>query len=517
MPEENNTSKVKKEIFPQDLSAQLAALNESAQMKEYRRLRTQATDCPWNPIFHFYAPDGRINDPNGLCFWRGNYHLFYQAYPPADPRQHWGHAYSVDMVHWIDLPLAIYPDKEEAAYSGATCVEENRVIAMYHGRGAGSMIATSSDPLLLNWEKEETNPVIPIPPNQLESGGKPYDVFDPFIWKEETGYYALSGTFYGDMRKRGRSDQNRMVEHLFYSQDLKCWDYRGEFAPDGFPQIPLGNDGACPYFLPLGERYVLFSFSHWSGAYATIGDYDRSTHHFTPQRTHQFNHGPVGCSSYQAPSAMPDGKGGVYFILNTKDSYHGMARYGMMSLMYHMSLDEEGEMRITPVKSIDMLHGGKYEKDEILLPPFQEVVLEKEGKAVDIHCRFDGGSARAIRLRVFRSRNAEEYTDIVVHLEGARYRGLGYLTIDTINGSLSKEVLSRIPESTAFQLKENEQIDLRILLDHCILEVFVNDRAVLMQHVYPTLNDSAGISITAIGGEAMLRHISVWDMNSIYT
>jgi len=64
-----------------------------------------------------------LNDPNGLCFWQGRWHLFYQAYPPdefPDPRdinkrrQHWGHAVSDDMVHWRDLPYAIYPGREDS-------------------------------------------------------------------------------------------------------------------------------------------------------------------------------------------------------------------------------------------------------------------------------------------------------------------------------------------------------------------------------------------------------------------
>ena len=510
-------SAVKKEFFPQDLPSQLVALRESEQMKEYRRLRGEAVQCPWNPTYHFYAPDGKLNDPNGLCFWQGKYHLFYQAYPPLDPRVHWGHAFSDDMVHWKDLPLAIYPEQENAVFSGATCVEDDRVIAMYHGLGVGNMIATSSDPLLLNWRKEEANPVIPILPGQAESGGKPYEVFDPFIWKEESGYFALSGTFYGDMNKRKSGAENRMVEHLFHSQDLKRWVYMGEFAPGGFPQLPLGNDGACPYFLPLGDRYVLFHFSHRSGAYATLGDYDRVTHRFTPHKMHRFNFGQVGVSSYQAPSAMPDGKGGVYFLLNTKDSHPKLTRFGLMSLMYHMTLDEEGEIRIAPAENINTLRGKRYEVKDLVLPPFQEVVLEKRGKAIEMRCQFDRGNARAIRLRVFRSDNAQEHTNIIVHMEKQYHTEIAYLTVDTINASLSEEISSRIPESTKFRLKADEPINLSVFLDRCVVEVFVNDRAVLMQHVYPTLEDSAGISVTAIGGKAAARHITIWDMNSIYT
>ena len=131
-----------------------------------------------------------MNDPNGLCFWQGRWHLFYQGYPPEDPRQHWGHAVSDDLIHWRDLPYAIYPDPEECCFSGAALVEDDRVIAIYHGTQVGNMVAVSSDPLLLNWEKVTGRPVIPSP--EQDGSLLPYTVFDPCIWKKDGVYYSLS-------------------------------------------------------------------------------------------------------------------------------------------------------------------------------------------------------------------------------------------------------------------------------------------------------------------------------------
>ena len=61
----------------------------------------------YRPIYHFVNPESTLNVPNGLCYWKGNWHLFYQAYPPEDPRQHWGHAISENLINWKDLPYAI--------------------------------------------------------------------------------------------------------------------------------------------------------------------------------------------------------------------------------------------------------------------------------------------------------------------------------------------------------------------------------------------------------------------------
>ena len=62
---------------------------------------------------HVKAPGNWVNDPNGMIYYKGQYHLFYQHFPYA-PRwgtMHWGHAVSTDLIHWEELPIALYPDE----------------------------------------------------------------------------------------------------------------------------------------------------------------------------------------------------------------------------------------------------------------------------------------------------------------------------------------------------------------------------------------------------------------------
>lgn len=144
------TSKVPQYKFGLTLEAQERELSSNPLLQRMNESRRKLATDPHRPIYHYVNPEGNLNDPNGLCFWKGRWHLFYQAYPPEDPRQHWGHAVSSDLIHWRDLPLAIYPNPEDRVFSGSTLVEADRVIAMYHGIAAGTMVAVSSDPLLLN-------------------------------------------------------------------------------------------------------------------------------------------------------------------------------------------------------------------------------------------------------------------------------------------------------------------------------------------------------------------------------
>lgn len=146
-------SAVPKYTFSAILEEQNQELESNPIVQRFADSRKKLSVDRYMPIYHYSSPEGRLGDPNGLCFWRGNWHLFYQAWPTEDPRQHWGHAISTDLIHWKDLPYAVYPSPEIRVYSGSTLVEETRVIAMYHGTGEGNMIAVSEDPLLLNWKR----------------------------------------------------------------------------------------------------------------------------------------------------------------------------------------------------------------------------------------------------------------------------------------------------------------------------------------------------------------------------
>lgn len=488
-------SSLPKEHYPSALPEQLEALEDSPQRKAYQAYRERYAAHPYEPSYHVSAPDGEINDPNGLCIWQGRCHLFYQAYPPADPRQHWGHCVSDagDMVNWADLPLAIYPGMEEAVYSGSAYAEPDRVIAMYHGTKAGNMIAAASDPLLLNWEKSADNPVIPLLPDSTD--GRPYRVFDPFLWKEEDGWYALSGTRYGPEDALMSGTDNRMAEHLFFSQDLARWTYLGELMDDN-PFIEIGNDGACPYFWPIGNKHVLFFFSHRSGPYALLGRYDKLLHKFKPERKVKFNFGPVGCSSLQAPCACPDGAGGLYLIFNIKDSNKTLHRRGAMTLMMHCTL-EDGTLHFRPAEGIKRLY-DKEETADLTLHPFKTQALTTRSNTFDLTLSIDMDSARAVEIKLLASGDDREYTAVTLYRAGESV----FLAMDTTHNSLAPEVLGRMPECCEIPCEAGNPVQLRILIDKCMAEVFANERQYLMQMVYPTLPDSNGIRITALGGQA---------------
>ena len=102
---DDNISPVPHYIFSDTLEKQKLELKNNPILKRFSESRRNFSEDPYRPIYHFVSPESSMNDPNGLCYWQGMWHLFYQGYPseypdrqtnPHDVRVHWGHAVSKD-------------------------------------------------------------------------------------------------------------------------------------------------------------------------------------------------------------------------------------------------------------------------------------------------------------------------------------------------------------------------------------------------------------------------------------
>ena len=525
-------------VYPETLEDQEKALLSDPQLEDFKRIRRDKKDEPYRPVYHFIRPDGTLNDPNGLCFWEGRWHLFYQA---LDPCIHWGHAVSDDMIYWRDLPYAISPGDEAHCFSGGTCVDEenHRVIAAYYGFTGydpetgykhGIVIATSSDPLLLNWTKvKDGAPVIPdgdapcwTPPDAPPvKDQKPYQVFDSYIWKENGVYYLLTAGYTPDPVTGRRHRQ--VYLHRCTDDGLTDWEFVKPLLERDHFREP-GDDGACPYFIPIGDGKRLFiHFSHRCAPKYLIGDYDPETLDFVP-----FS-GARLTSGYQvmvAPSAFPCGNGETNCIFNMMEQRGHNGWGGVMTLPRRLFVGGvwNDELYQKPFADLSVLHESTVEYTDVKLEtgvPFIPEDMQSNAFEMSFDLKADG-IPQTLEIEVLRSADGRERTRIsFFRFKGGMYAILPYcsdsvIMLDTTCSSL--EGATQLPPETAPVVMSNQDdLNIRIFVDKSIVEVFVNDRHCIQQRAYPTLPDSTGVSVLARCGEGCVSNLRFHTMKSIWT
>lgn len=268
---------------------------------------------PYRPQFHFTPERNWMNDPNGLVFFEGEYHLFYQYNPQGDTWGHmsWGHAVSRDLVRWEPLPPALAEEDGIMIFSGSAVVDWKNtsgfgqggkppLVAIYTGHRKDlqdQRLAFSND-RGRTWTKYPGNPVLDI--------GKA-DFRDPKVfWHEPIGLWVMVIALAAEKRVQ-----------LHTSPDLKSWKLASEFGPAG----ATGGLWECPDLFPLrveGEAEV----SKWvlvvninpggpaggSGCQYFVGDFDGRR--FVPDANPDVLWADRGADFYAAVSwsDVPDGE-----------------------------------------------------------------------------------------------------------------------------------------------------------------------------------------------------------------
>jgi len=509
-------SKAEKFDFSNDEATQFEQLRTNSMLKffkENREAMAALDSYDHRPIYHFTSPEKQLNDPNGLCYWNGRWHMFYQAYPTADSRVHWGHAVSDDMYNWKDLPLAIYPENERSCFSGGTVVADGKVTAAYNGPGVGNMFATSSDPLLLNWEKQGFIAA------SIANDGLSYSLGDPTIWKSGDFYYAFSGGTY----PTGPAGTRLCNGYLFRSKDLKTWEYLHPFIQDDWFS-GVGDTGGCPYFMPIGKdgKYLFLNFSHRRGAKYLIGNYDTKQQIFHVTNGGPINDGPARPGGTHAPSAfpIPDGSGDVVAVYNVKPlELVAGTNVECFTMPQVLSIDSQDNLSIKPFDGYQTFRKEKKTLSNVSVPANKEVQLKGiKGDAMEIDMEFDGSTPN-FEVKVLADANKREYTSISFIRDAGMVQQRGgnswRVILDHTHGSLSDKFVPRTPETADFAYGNDQSLKVKIFIDKTIVEVFVNDQAWVMLRTYPILKESTNVFVKAFGKGTTVKSVEAWQMGGI--
>ena len=242
---------------------------------------------PYRPIYHFSPPTNFMNDPNGLIYHRGVYHLFFQYNPRGNTS--WGHATSTDLVHWQDQPLAIPADPSEQVWSGSVVFDRTNssglgtrrhppLVAAYtsfhNGDGRQRQSLAYSTDHGTTWTKYAHNPVIDI-------GSK--DFRDPkMFWDAERERWVMVVALAAEKKTS-----------IYTSTNLTTWTHRSNFGPAGAANAVW----ECPDLFPLtlhGKQKWVLTLSVAGRTQYFVGDFDGSTYTTAPgsgRRVRWVDHG----------------------------------------------------------------------------------------------------------------------------------------------------------------------------------------------------------------------------------
>lgn len=469
------------------------------------------------PSYHLAAPAYWMNDPNGLVYFKGEYHLFYQhnPYSPKWGKIHWGHAVSSDMIHWKHKPVALAPSEnydKDGIWSGSAIVEDDTLYLLYTGHTENKVnektvihqtqnLAMSKDGI--NFGKSANNPVIKMAPHYsyLEFSSK--DFRDPYVWKQSDRYYALVGTQY-EKTKDG-------AVLLFKSKDLRNWVFINITAIGSKGE--MGHMWECPNLIHIGSDDVLmispqgikphgkmFLNKYQSGWF--VGKLDYDTGKFKQKGAFGlFDHG----FDFYAPQVIktPDGRNiiiGWLDMWDTKMPEQANNWAGMMSIPREMKI-VNGKVVTTPVSELKTLRGEKISYAEQTVNG-ERAFNNVKGDIYEIETQVDLTKAQNFSIKLRTSSSQETVLSYDKNTKVLK------LNRDKSGHELTGEREVTLP------LTEN-LLKLQIFVDKSSVEVFANNgQAVLSSRIYPDKN-SIGIKFTSTG-EAKIKYLDFYKLKSIH-
>ncbi|XP_030033238.2 raffinose invertase [Manduca sexta] len=325
------------------------------------------------PRYHLSPPHGWMNDPNGFCYFKGEYHMFYQYNPMSSLDAgiaHWGHAKSKDLCHWKHLDLAIYPDQwydQTGAFSGSALVENDVMYIYYTGNvnltdempfeGQFQALGVSTDGVYV--EKYKDNPIMYTPNHQPH-------IRDPKVWEHDGSYYMVLGNAYDDYTN-GQIVMYESSDKINWQEVTILYKSNGSFGymwecPDLFE-----IDGKFVLlFSPQGVKSVGDMYQNLYQAGYIVGEFNYDTHSFTVlTEFRELDHG----HDFYATQTMKDPSGRrivVAWASTWEYAYPERADgwAGMLTLPRTLSLTKDLKLIQTPIREIDQvfrrrLYSGK--------------------------------------------------------------------------------------------------------------------------------------------------------------
>ena len=474
---------------------------------------------PHRPQFHFSPPQKWMNDPNGMVFYDGEFHLFYQHNPDTTVwgAMHWGHAISEDLVHWENLNIALYPDSLGAIFSGSAVVDWQNTtgfgdsnqpplvaIFTYHNPVAGKKddISFQSQAIAFSidkgrsWQKYTGNPVLPNP------GERHFR--DPKVF-----WYAPASQWMMVLAVKDRV-------FIYSSPDLKVWNMVSEF---GSQSGAHGGVWECPDLFPLSingkEKWVmLVSLNPGgpNGGSATqyfIGDFDGQT--FAPE------HEDIRWLDYG-----PDNYAGVTWSNQKEKIFMGWMNNwdyanqvptsnwrGAMTLPRKLELrqiDNQVFLASVPITQLQMLASNTKSKPELIVDQKLNLSEKLNFHSSTFHLQFQ---AEPRDFTIYMTNKAGDSLSFGFRVKENQF------FID--RGKVGKVDFAKdfVRPILAPRINKSDNIKFEAYIDVASVELFIDDGTVVLTSVFFPKLDLTAISIET-AKELVMRNVKVNELKSIW-
>ena len=446
-------------LYNVKMKPSLDSICESEKPRGYENIYSEEL----RPKFHFTAMRGWLNDPNGLVYFSGRWHLFFQHNPYGWNWNNmtWGHAVSRDLVHWQEMGDALHPDENGTIFSGSCIIDHDNVLGLQRGKQktlvafftyAGhsghkwSDAAPTTQAMAYSldggttWTKYEHNPVIPT---------ICADNRDPKVVWDAVSHCWIMSLYLGDADK----DHGFI---LLKSHNLLDWQELQRFS------VP--DERECPGFIPVkveGSKEIKWIFSGANKVYV-VGDFQNNR--FTPLTAPKYM--DLGANFYAAQTYFnaPDGRV-VHIGWMSGSTFPSMPFNQQMSFPRELKLFHTSsgyELRSMPVRELSKLFS---------LSPFH--LAHKEVSSADNPTQHFRGDSYVLDATFNVATGfAGEFGFLLDGFEVRYIAGKGKLLM----GGSDKREVSLQPEQG--------KISLRILVDVGSVEVFANSGKVAAAFAY---------------------------------
>lgn len=432
--------------------------------------------------FHIMPPVGWMNDPNGLCYANGKYHVFFQFHPYSAEwgPMHWGHYQSSDLINWTWQGVVMAPDKEYdsfGCFSGSAIEKDGKIYVLYTGVSGDrqeQILATSDDGIIF-----EKHGVV-IDRAKLPEGAMVGEFRDPKIFKRGENFFAVVGS---------KTADNGIIT-LFDSKDLVNWNGRGVL----FSDVENSAVSECPDLLQMRDKDLLIYCSSRTkndevcqeNKYV-IGKFDEKNCVFIPEKYGKLDYGD---SFYATQSFIAkDGRVLILSWMHTwKDFY--TCKYGWSgSLTFPREIEiQNGELIQRPIRELETLFDVDKGIIESNITITDEVAINGvNGLAYSLKLSVNCNLSKGFCVRLFARENSSALD----------------LHFDKSNDSIAVYKDNKKFECDSFS--KGARLKLHILVDKTSAEIFVGegDRT-LTFNINPSFM-SDGIKFLSIDGKSTVE------------